>query len=572
MQEVLLIQPSTLAAGPLVLVSWWKPLVLLVPFLGWAWLITTIYSPHAERFHLGRDKWNLIHLIAGTAGFIVAVAMPVPGIAGLLAGIGAMLLILLIDAIMYPVIANKDERVPDEHKLSFDFSAMKEAREAKAAAKQAGTSELKIVRGDKTALPVPDSDAPEYPIRVSAEQVLIQALARRASQVDIIPTGPNTYAASYLVDGVRQQGEPVPAREAVAAIDLWKVAAGLSVDERRKKQTGTCDADYAGTTTKTKVITSGGRDGQRATLLFNPEQAVRRKPEELGLFERQFEALQGLVDRPGGVVLVAAPADQGGTTTLYSILKMHDAYTSNVQTIEADIQSSLEGVRQNPFDATEEDADYAKFVRSTLRRDPDVVALGELPDAETAKVIAEADLERSTVYVPVRADSAMSAIQMWARAIGDTKAASKSLKGVVSQKLLRKLCENCRVPYTPAPDMLKKLGLAPDKVQQLYKKGGQVLIKNKPETCPVCEGVGYVGQTGVFEVYPIGDAEQKLLAAGNLAALKTEFRKSGLPSLQQAAIRKAVEGVTSVEEVMRVTAPPQKPQAKPAAKPAPAKS
>jgi len=149
--------------------------------------------------------------------------------------------------------------------------------------------------------------------------------------------------------------------------------------------------------------------------------------------------------------------------------------------------------------------------------------------------------------------------------VGDIDQASKGLHGVLAQKLIRKLCTNCRVAYQPSPDMVKKLGLPPDKVKQLFKKGGQVLIKNKPEVCPVCGGGGYVGQEGVFEVYKLGEPERTAIRAGDWNALKGELRKRNLPTIQQTAIRKALDGVTSVEEVMRITADPDR-----ASAPAPA--
>ncbi|MFT3684197.1 MAG: hypothetical protein QM783_04595 [Phycisphaerales bacterium] len=158
----------------------------------------------------------------------------------------------------------------------------------------------------------------------------------------------------------------------------------------------------------------------------------------------------------------------------------------------------------------------------------------------------------------------MEALGGWIKAVGDASLATKHLQGVVAGRLLRKLCVNCRVPYAASPDMLKKLGVPDGKQVQLFKKGGQVLIKNKPEVCPVCAGGGYVGQTGIFEVFTLGDEERALAAENNLVGVRALLKKRQLPSIQQAAIRKAVEGVTSVEEVMRVTAPPT-PPAPPAA-------
>jgi type II secretory ATPase GspE/PulE/Tfp pilus assembly ATPase PilB-like protein len=137
----------------------------------------------------------------------------------------------------------------------------------------------------------------------------------------------------------------------------------------------------------------------------------------------------------------------------------------------------------------------------------------------------------------------------------------------MAQKLLRKLCGNCRVPYQPPAELLKKLQL-PGNVQQLYKKGGQVLIRNKPEVCPVCKGIGYEAQRGIFEVYPIGPDERKMITAQDWSGLRSEMRKRKLPSIQQSALLKAVEGETSMEEVSRVTsssAGKKKPDRKPAA-------
>src|SRR5205085_10140609 len=120
----------------------------------------------------------------------------------------------------------------------------------------------------------------------------------------------------------------------------------------------------------------------------------------------------------GGVVLLAAPADGGRTTTLYSVLKMHDAYTSNVQTVEMEPQDSLEGVRQNPFEAAGEGPEYSTFVRSILRRDPQVVGIAEMPDEQTAKEIARVDTERTRIYLSLRTDNVMTALQAWATAVG----------------------------------------------------------------------------------------------------------------------------------------------------------
>jgi type IV pilus assembly protein PilB len=264
--------------------------------------------------------------------------------------------------------------------------------------------------------------------------------------------------------------------------------------------------------------------------------------------------LKALTAEEAGVVLVAGLPDGGRTTALYSITRMHDAYTKNVQTVELDQQDTIEGVRQNVWEAAADGPEFSTLVRSILRRDPAVLSVAELPDANTAKEISKADQERTRTYVGIRADGAAAAIATWMKAVGEAEAATKSLQGVIAVRLVRKLCGNCKVAYQPSPDMVKKLGLPPDRVKQLFKKGGQVLIKNKPEVCPACNGVGYFGQEAVWEVYKFSNEDRALIRKGDLATLfKVEMRKRSIPTIQQAALRKAVDGITSVEELARLS-------------------
>lgn len=537
------------------LVSPWKPVVFLIPIALWARIVSSIYDKHAARFHLENEKWNAFHLSIGLVAFLVALFMPLNGNAAFWAGLGAEIVILAISIAVYPMIANKDDRVPEEHHVKIDMSHLTEAREAKKAAKQAGQAELVMTTPDSMTIAVPDRESPEFAVRVAAEGVYLRGRIARAHEMVIRPTGKDaTYGIVFTVDGIPKADSTLSAAEAVKIIDFWKKAAGLDVDDRRKKQVGMANVSHHEVSSKVRVATSGGQAGMVLTLTPDPAKAVRRKFKDLGFLEPQDKAVKEIVADGKGTVLIGVPADNGGTTLLYSLVKLHDSYTENVQTVELEAQDVLEGVRQNIFDPTKEDQEHATLVRSILRRDPDVVGVAELPDAATAQEIAKADHDRTRSYLLMRAPNAMQAIQTWCKAVGDLQQAGDALHGVVAGRLVRKLCQNCKVGYAPSADMLKKLGLPADRVKQLYKKGGQVLIKNKPETCPMCDGNGYFGQEGIFEVYPLGPTERELIKSGNLAALRAELRKRQLPTIQQAAMRKAVEGVTSIEEIMRVTA------------------
>ena len=540
------------------LVSPWKPVLFLLPILGWGVIITRIYDKHALQFHLGRRGWNILHVTAAVLAFLVGFLMPLPGIVGLLVGLAVQCAILGIDLAIYPLKANRDERVPESHRVKIDLSAMQEAKKKKAEAKQLGTSEL-IVRGpDKVPAPPPKADAPEFAVRLAAEQVIIKARTARATRFEMIPAGKdNSYRVVHTVDSLQIPAETLPAAQAVPVMDMWKSMAKMDLQERRKKQTADLAIEKGTEKFKVRLSTIGVQGGMKLAGIFDHDVAVRRKAADLGLLDPQKAELDKIVAEGTGVVLLAAPSGQGRTTLLYSIVRSHDAYTSNVQTLEFDVQDALEGVRQNVFEPLKEGAEFSTTLRSILRRDPSVVGVAEMPDAATALEVSKSEVDRVRIYLTLRTDSALSAIMTYAKAVGDNEQAAGSLRGVVAGKLIRNLCVNCRVAYQPPADLLKKLGLPADKVTQLYKKGGQVLIKNKPEICPICAGGGYATVGGILEVYSIDESARQRIAAGDWNGLRTELRKRGLPTIQQAALRRAVDGFTSIEEVMRVTAEPK---------------
>lgn len=574
-------------ASKMVLLSLWKPILLLLPVAGWAWIIAKVYDKHAAQFFLPRRKWNLLHMLLGALAVALAVLLGLvigSNEGAFWAGFAAMLVVLTIDIVTYAMVANKDDRVPEKYHIRFNmatiFGEKPKKEDTSGQAKVALAIRSADEKGKYTVVVMPpQAESPEYAIRTAAEQVWMNAIKARASQLDIGPTGKdNQYGVSYLVDGLRVGAEVMPAPNAGQVMNFWKAAAKLDVADHRRKQTGQVQVEQNETKRIGRITSIGVQGGMRLTILFDPEQAVTRKQSEMGLLDMQMAELKAIVAEGKGVVLVAAPPDMGRTTTLYAITKLHDAYTTNVQTLELEPQSPLEGVRTNVWDpqkAGQEGAagggggggaEFSTTLRSILRRDPDVVSVAEMPDAATAAEVAKADHDRTRIYVSMRAPDALTAVQMYVKAVGDLRQAAESLHGVVAQRLVRKLCTNCRVAYPPTGDMLKKLGIPEGKIQQLYRKGGQVLIKNRPEVCPVCNGGGYLGQEALFEVYSIGPEERSLITQGNLQGLRASLRKRPLPTIQQVGLRKAVDGITSIEEVMRVTTDAPAPgAAKPAA-------
>jgi type II secretory ATPase GspE/PulE/Tfp pilus assembly ATPase PilB-like protein len=293
-------------------------------------------------------------------------------------------------------------------------------------------------------------------------------------------------------------------------------------------------------------------------LVFNRAKQVMHPIDNLGLLPAQLEAIRTFQQSPErhGVFLFGAPAGHGLTTTGYSLIGRHDAYTSNVKTLEREVQARHDGVDHVQWDPGNPDVDYATHLQSILRRDPDIVLIAELTEPEPARIAAEPGMQGPLIYVPQRAATLADQVRDWVKLVGDVKRAVKALRAVMNQRLLRTLCPNCRQPYEPSAEQLRRLSLPADRVKQLFQKNGQVLVKNKIEACPVCGGTGYFGQIGVFQLMIVSEEIRTMLVAGDLKGAMAAARRNKMIYLQEAAMRKVVEGTTTIDEVVRVLAPP----------------
>jgi type II secretory ATPase GspE/PulE/Tfp pilus assembly ATPase PilB-like protein len=541
----------------------WKPFLMILPFIPWAWIVSSKLDKDARYFHLNPMMWNGIHLGAGVAALAAMLFVPVFFI-----GWPVAIVILAVPVLIYW--RHRNEQVPEAQRYSLTgasiASRMDERRQARAS-RQA----MVEFSGPDGARPVPLKDDPLYPVHMAVEDLILPALDARASMVDVA-ISKTTTAVAQTVDGVRYKREAIAPELGLRVVNYLKEVAGLDVEDQRRRQVASLKMRSPSGTTELSATTAGVSGGLTFRLEFDRAKRLSKPFDALGLLPSQKEGLDGLaeVHDRHGIVLVGAPAGHGLSTSLYSFVGRHDAYTSNIKTLEREVLLEIDGIDHVEWDPTNPDVDFATALQSMLRRDPDIVMCGYVKDSDTAQVIVEPGMQGPLIYVAQRAADIPNQIKEWVKAVGDLKAAAKPLRAVINQRLVRTLCPNCRQPFQPTGEQLKKFNLPAGKVSQLYRAGGKVQVKNKIEDCPVCGGSGYLGQTGVFQVLLTDDEIRKNLGAGDLDGAMSQARRNKMVLMQEAALNKVVSGETTLEEVVRVFAPakgktaPQKPSPAPA--------
>ena len=541
-------------ASALNLVDFIKPVLFAIPLLAYLRFISTSVEKDLRYFNHNVAMWNTIFLVTACIALVAGIFIPL-----FFAGFPAMLVILLLPLLAYWKYRN-DNVENDSQKFQLGAGAMSEkmaARKHKAAQRNASAVLLDSKRSE---LSVPDEEDPLRPVHLAMEDVLLPALNARSTRLEVAVTAKGGSVAQ-MVDGVRYKREPLTKELAASIVDYLKQAAGLDMEERRKKQRGRCGLKIQeeSRTFILDITTSGSSQGIMLRIDIDRDAQLDHTFQSLGFEPEQLKILEKTADGSDrhGIVLVACPPGQGLTSLLTTLLMRHDAYTCNIKTLERDVQRMVEGVDHSEWDATNPDLDFPTQLRSIIRRGPDIVMISDLQDPATGPQAAAVGIDGPLLYVGVQTkDGIAGAITEWFRAVGDLKEAARPLTAVICGRTMRKLCPECKVPFTPSAEQAKKLGIKDPSQVQLYRQSGRVQVKNKIEECQLCRGTGFFGTIGVFEVMPIDRDSRKLLSGGDLKAAYTHARRSlGMMLMQEAALRKVSRGETSLEEVARVLSP-----------------
>ncbi len=381
----------------------------------------------------------------------------------------------------------------------------------------------------------------DAPIIRLINAILGEAIAENASDIHI-ETFEKRLVIRFRVDGILREVVQPKRELAALLVSRIKVMAKLDIAEKRIPQDGRISLRVGGREVDIRVSTLPSANGERVVLRLLDKQAGRLTLRHLGMNEQDRDHLEQAVKKPHGIILVTGPTGSGKTTTLYAALTTLNDRTRNILTVEDPIEYHLEGIGQTQVN-TKVDMTFARGLRAILRQDPDVVMVGEIRDQETADMAVQASLTGHLVLSTLHTNSAIGAVTRLVDMGVEPFLISSSLLGVLAQRLVRVLCNDCKRAYNADAAECELLGVSPAEAPTLYHAEG----------CEQCRGLGYRGRTGIYELVLFDDTLRTMVhTRASEQDMLRHARELG-PSIREDGLRKVREGVTTIEEVLRVT-------------------
>ena len=395
------------------------------------------------------------------------------------------------------------------------------------------------------------NDAEASPVVALVDRILLQAMSVSASDIHVEPqqTG---LRLRYRQDGVLQQYiEPLPARLIPAVTSRFKILADMDIAERRQAQDGRIRRRYKDQTIDFRVNTLPSRFGEKICLRLLDSNATQLGLDKLISDPQALALVRDLGSKPFGMILVTGPTGSGKSTTLYSLLAERNDPGINISTVEDPIEYTLPGITQCQVNR-EKDFDFATALRAFMRQDPDVLLVGETRDLETAKTAIEAALTGHLVLSTLHANDASSTIARLDEMGVEPFMVSASLIGIISQRLLRRVCDRCKEAYRPEERELGRFGLmASREANVTFFKAHH--HQQQDTACPDCKGSGYRGRVGVYEVLRVHDDMATAISRGaSTDVIRQMALESGMVTLLGYSLELVRQGHTTLEEVGRM--------------------
>jgi type IV pilus assembly protein PilB len=424
-------------------------------------------------------------------------------------------------------------------------AAMKKAAEraAEEAAQSADSVEVQSAKREDIDLDRLAHDSEDAPVIKIVNLILAQAVKEKASDIHIEPFQ-NTLKLRYRIDGELIPAESPPKALQLAITSRIKILAGLNIAERRVPQDGRFRIRVLGKEIDLRISILPTAHGEKIVIRILDKSSLTASIDQMGMDADTLSKFQKAIDAPHGMILVTGPTGSGKTTTLYSVLQELNSPQYNIVTVEDPIEYELAGVNQVAV-RPDIGLDFASALRSILRQDPDIVMVGEIRDNETADIAVKAALTGHQVLSTLHTNDAAGAITRLDDMGIEPFLISSSILMACAQRLVRRICSNCKEEFVPEPEIIEKLALKDVKETLFYHGSG----------CDRCKGRGYSGRAALIEALPISEAVRRLIIKrASAAIIKNQAVTEGMKTLRMVGIEKALEGVTTLEEVWRVTA------------------
>ena len=406
--------------------------------------------------------------------------------------------------------------------------------------------DLEILESEKTQEEVEAASAEveDAPVINLVNGLISDAVKKGASDIHIEPYR-NLLRVRFRIDGVLQEIASPPARYANAVVSRLKIMASLKIDEKRLPQDGAIRVKLGNRQVDLRVSTLPTIHGEKVVMRIQEGSAVALSLTSLGFGEKALTDFTAAISKPNGIVLVTGPTGSGKTNTLYAALAMLNTPKVNIVTAEDPVERDLSGVNQVHV---KEDIGYtfAFALRAFLRQDPNIILVGEMRDKETAEIAIKSALTGHLVLSTVHTNNAASTPTRLVDMGVEPFLVASPLNLILAQRLVRKICSQCKEPYKTTPEVTLRVGLTPEDLE------GIILYHGKG--CGDCNRTGYRGRIGIFEVMPIDPRIRQLIVARSMdSEIEAYAISQGMLTLRQDAIQKLKKGITTVDEVLRVT-------------------
>ncbi|MEY2493718.1 MAG: type pilus assembly protein PilB [Verrucomicrobiota bacterium] len=387
------------------------------------------------------------------------------------------------------------------------------------------------------------TDSEDAPVIKIVNLILVQAVKEKASDIHIEPFQ-KTLKLRYRIDGELIMAESPPKALQLAITSRIKILAGLNIAERRVPQDGRFRIKVLAKDIDLRVSILPTAYGEKIVIRILDKSALTGSIDQMGMDESTLDKFKKAIDAPHGMILVTGPTGSGKTTTLYSVLQELNSPQYNIVTVEDPIEYELSGINQVSV-RNDIGLDFASALRSILRQDPDIVMVGEIRDNETADIAVKAALTGHQVLSTLHTNDAAGAITRLDDMGIEPFLISSSVIMACAQRLVRRICTNCREEFVPEPEIFERLGMAAPEGAVFYHGSG----------CDRCKGRGYLGRVAIIEALPVSEAIRRLIIKrASSAVVKNQAISEGMRTLRMVGIDKALEGVTTLEEIWRVTA------------------